>query len=153
MTPEQDAPTSRNERAVPSVGQPFNPYKRFHGALVPEAICRYKGLSPGAKLVYGRLCRYAGENGAAYPSVPTLAAELGMGETQARDYLRELETVGFIRVDRKNRHYRKDGSGGSNGYTFLWHTAFNGETGQLRKAPPPLRKTGGVPLRKTEPPT
>jgi hypothetical protein len=150
---DRQAPPASSERAVPTFGQPFNPYKRFPGAQVPEGICRYKGLSPGAKLVYGRLCRYAGEDGAAYPSMSTLAEEVGMGETQAREYVKELEVARFLCVDRENRHYRKDGSGGSNNYVFLWHAAFSGDTGQFRKAPPPLRKTGGVPHRKTVPPT
>ena len=41
------------------VGRPFNPHKEFTGALVPEALCRYKQLSPGAKICYGRLARWA----------------------------------------------------------------------------------------------
>ena len=63
-------------------GQPFNPFKRFTGTFIPEDICRYRGLSPNAKLVYGRLCRFAGEHGKAYPSVATLGAESGMGVTE-----------------------------------------------------------------------
>jgi len=133
------------------VGQPFNPFKLYCGSFIPEPICKYRGLSLGAKVIYGRLCRYAGEDGSAFPAVPTLADETGIGETQAREYVKELEQQQFINVDRENRHYRKDGSGGSNGYTFLWHTAYLGDLGSFRKAPPPLRKTGGVPLRKTEP--
>jgi hypothetical protein len=148
MTPDR---SQQSNGSLPSIGQPFNPYKRFNGAFIPEAICKYKGVSPGAKLVYGRLCRYAGEDGATYPAIPTLAAETGMSETQARRYIRELEAKRFIEVDRENRHYRKDGSGGSNGYTFLWHAAFTGDRGEQRKSPPPLRKTEGVPLRKTAP--
>jgi hypothetical protein len=27
------------------VGQHFNPYKLFPGILIPEALCKYKGLS------------------------------------------------------------------------------------------------------------
>src|SRR5438105_2445720 len=42
------------------IGERFNPQKRFCGSYVPEAIYKYRGLSPGAKLIYGRLCRYAG---------------------------------------------------------------------------------------------
>lgn len=134
-----------------TVGQPFNPYKLFPGILIPEPVCKYKGLSPGAKMVYGRLCRYAGESGSAYPSVSTLGAEIGIGETQTRGYIKELEQGRFLAVDRQNRHFRKDGSGGSNSYVFLWHPAFIGDSGELRKAPPPLRKTEGVPPRITEP--
>ncbi|MFN7994893.1 MAG: helix-turn-helix domain-containing protein [Bryobacteraceae bacterium] len=135
------------------IGQPFNPYGRFNGAYIPEPICKYRGLSPGAKLIYGRLCRYAGKEGAAYPAIRTLADETGMSETQARTYIRELEVERFILVDRENRHYHADGGGGSNVYVFLWHEAFLGDLGSARKGPPPLRKTEGVALRETAPPS
>jgi len=101
-------------------------------------------------MVYGRLCRYAGRDGAVYPAIPTLGSELGIGKTQARQYVQELEREHFIAVDRENRHFGPHGAGGSNRYVFLWHGAFDGEQGGLRKTPP-VRKTGGVPLRKTGP--
>lgn len=99
-------------------------------------------------MVYGRLCRYAGRDGAVYPSLSTLASELGIGKTQARTYVQELERKHFVAVDRENRHFGSNGAGGSNRYIFLWHVAFVGEEGHLRKTPP-VRKTGGVPLRIT----
>ena len=133
------------------VGQPFNPYGVFNGIFIPEAICKYRGLSLGAKMVYGRLCRYAGRDGLVYPSIPTLASELGLGKTQARKYVQELESEHFIAVDRKNRHFGPKGTGGTNKYVFLWHAAFEGQCGKLRKVPP-VRKDGGVHLRKTESP-
>jgi hypothetical protein len=131
-------------------GEPFNPYGLFNGIFIPEAICKYRGISLGAKMAYGRLCRYAGRDGSVYPAIPTLASELGIGKTQARTYIQELERKHFIAVDRENRHFGPNGSGGSNRYIFLWHVAFDGEEGKLRKTPP-IRKTGGVPLRKTGP--
>jgi len=131
-------------------GEPFNPFGLFNGIFIPEAICKHRGLSLGAKMIYGRLCRYAGRDGAVYPSLPTLASELGIGKTQARTYVQELECKDFIAVDRENRHFGPNGAGGSNRYIFLWHVAFDGDEGKLRKAPP-VRKTGGVPPRKTEP--
>jgi hypothetical protein len=144
-SPSQPAPGSPIARKP---GEPFNPYGLFNGIFVPEAICKYRGLPLGAKMVYGRLCRYAGRDGAVYPSMSTLAAELGIGKTQARTYVQELEHKHFIAVDRENRHFFPNGSGGSNKYVFLWHAAFDGEEGKSRKTPP-VRKTGGVPLRKT----
>src|SRR5689334_9247902 len=133
MIPEREEPLCAGQASVLAIGQPFNPYKRFPGALIPEPICRYRGVSPGAKLIYGRLCRYAGENGEAFPGMQRLAEETGFGETQARGYVKELERERFIAVDRTNRHYRPDGSGGSNNYAFLWHVAFSGHIGELRK--------------------
>src|ERR1035437_1276467 len=131
-------------RSIPEsrfqVGQKFNPYKRFVGIVIPEQVCKYGGLSLGAKLVYGRLCRYAGENGDAYPSVPTLGKELGISGKQARRYLRELEAHKFIESDPK--------PGDRSHYFFLWHQAFaSGDVGTRRKAAP-LPKVGGVPIPK-----
>ncbi len=93
-------------------GDPFNPYKRFHGIFVPEQIHR-SSLSLGAKLTYGRLCRYAGQDGNAYPSVATLGQELGVCTRQARRYIHELEKERFIRIEEM--------SGQTNRYIFLWH--------------------------------
>ena len=87
MTPDPQGQAPGNQAPERVIGQPFNPYKLCPGSLIPEPICRYRGLSPGAKLIYGRLYRYAGKNGAAFPGIATLAEETGLGETQAREYV------------------------------------------------------------------
>ena len=139
MASNHSAATSLHESHL-QVGQKFNPYKRFVGIVIPEQVCKYRGLSLGAKLVYGRLCRYAGENGDAYPSVPTLGKELGISGKQARRYVRELEAHKFIQSDPK--------PGDRSHYFFLWHQAFSfGDVGTRRKAAP-LPKVGGVPIPK-----
>src|SRR4051812_5326338 len=102
-------------------GEPFNPYNVFHALFVPEALARFRGLSPGAKLAYGRLARYAGQNGECYPAVPTLAHEIGVKDRQARSYVAELESKGFIR--RVKRF--KSGAQTSNEFQFLWHSIFD----------------------------
>jgi hypothetical protein len=81
-------------------------------------------------MIYGRFCRYAGRDGRIYPSIPVLASELGIGKTQARGYVQEPERKQFIAVDRKNRHFGPNGTGGSNQYVFLWHVAFDGDEGK-----------------------
>ena len=79
------------------VGQAFNPFGLFNGIYIPEALVKAKGLSAGAKMTYGRLTRYAGQNGVCFPSVRTLAAEIGMSERQPQRYLSELEKNQLIR--------------------------------------------------------
>src|SRR4051794_39338921 len=111
----------------PVIGEPFNPFGRFNISPIPEAISRYRSLSPGAKLIYGRLCRYAGEDGKAYPSVGTLGDECGLSGNQARRYIRELKAVKLIET--------KACSGGTNHYSFLWHPAFNGDRGEDPEGP------------------
>jgi hypothetical protein len=53
-----------------------------------------------------------------YPATLTLGDEIGMSERQACDYIQELERGKFIEVDRDNKHYRKNGSGGTNTFFF-----------------------------------
>jgi hypothetical protein len=100
-------------------GQPFNPFGLFTGIFIPEGLARANGVSPGAKLAYGRLVRYGGQDGKCYPSVSTLASEIGVRERQAQRYLAELEHAKLIR-----RVRRVAGGRGqtSNAYQFLWHS-------------------------------
>jgi hypothetical protein len=51
------------------IGQPFNPFRLFTGIFIPEGLVRAKCISPGAKLTYGRLARYAGQKGQCYAAV------------------------------------------------------------------------------------
>jgi hypothetical protein len=52
-------------------GEPFNPYRMFNGVFIPEGLMRCPWINPGAKLAWGRLARYAGEDGRCYPTVKT----------------------------------------------------------------------------------
>ena len=54
---------------MPEVGQPFNPFRLFTGIIIPEALVRSNLVSPGAKMAYGRLTRYAGQDGMCFPAV------------------------------------------------------------------------------------
>jgi hypothetical protein len=102
------------------VGQPFNPFRLFNGIFIPDALVRAMGLSPGGKITYGRLSRYAGEDGECYPAVPTLACEIGTSERQTQRYLAELEKKKLIkRVPRITESGQS-----SNGFVFLWHPIF-----------------------------
>lgn len=108
----------------------INPFKQFVCIPIPEAIARYRGLSPGAKIVYGRLQRYAGQKGVAFPHVDALAEEVGLGERQTRSYLRELTEERFIQ---SRREFAK-----GNVYEFLDHPAFDGELGAKRGPEEPV---------------
>jgi biotin operon repressor len=74
----------------------FNPYKLFTGSFIPNCLLQYKGLSPLAKLVWARLAQYAGENGYCYPSLETLASELGASKKGIHKAIKDLEKQGFI---------------------------------------------------------
>ena len=103
-------------------GEPFNPYRMFTGLFIPEGLARSNLISAGAKLAYGRLARYAGQDGHCYPSMRALASEIGIGDRQAQKYIRELERARLIR-----RIQRFSGSAQtSNSFEFLWHVLFGG---------------------------
>ena len=102
------------------VGQPFNPFRLFTGIFIPEALVQSKLVSPGAKMAYGRLTRYAGQDGKCFPAVETLGQEIGVGERQAQRYLGELERTKLIR--RRSRFLEQAQT--SNLIEFLWHPLF-----------------------------
>ena len=89
------------------VGDKFQPYEvssTMNSKLyVPESLSRYRGLSPGAKLAWARLARYQGKGGKAFPSLQTLASEIGMGRRQAFVYVGELEQTRIRLTEQKNR--------------------------------------------------
>lgn len=109
--------------ARPNAGDPFNPYRMFNGILIPEGLARSATVTAGAKLAWGRLARYAGDDGQCYPTAKTLGAEIGVGERQAQKYLAELENKKLIR---RNKRF-KGRAQTSNAVVFLWHDIF--ETG------------------------
>jgi hypothetical protein len=102
------------------VGQPFNPFRVFTGIFIPEALVRTNLVSAGAKIAYGRLARYAGQDGKCFPAVGTLAQEIGVGERQAQKYVAELETAKLIR--RRTQFTGRAQT--SNAIDFLWHPLF-----------------------------
>lgn len=106
------------------IGQPFNPYQTFTGIFIPECLVKYRGITASSKICYGRLARYAGKDGEAYPSQETLAAEIGLDKRQCVRVLNMLEKEGFIRrivPTGPDRWLHK-----TTHYVFLWHPVFDG---------------------------
>ena len=95
----------------------FNPWRQFVGSMIPNALMRYPGLSHLAKLVWGRLAQYAGQNGACYPAQATLATELATNERQIRRALAELVQEQFLGMITRGRAGTR--------YYFLWHPCFD----------------------------
>lgn len=63
---------------------------------VSKAVLRNPNIHQGAKALYSLLCCYAGNKGYAYPSVRTLADDLGAGLGTVQRYLEELIQYGVI---------------------------------------------------------
>lgn len=123
----------------------INPYRLFQGAMVPNCVMRRQDLSQTAKLVYGRLCQYAGKNGEAFPSLERLAGEVGLTSwRQAHRVVTELKDFGLLQVvKRAAQNGRGDGRG--NSYLFLDHPIFYADDDEYQdggKSSPPGKKSG-----------
>ena len=111
------------------VGEPYKPYKLFHGAFVPNWLLCRPEVSAGAKLCFARLGQYAGQDGSCFPNIESLAEELGTSRRQADRYLSELKEHRLIGCDRP-------GLGRTNRYAFLWHEwAEESATDRPKRAP------------------
>jgi hypothetical protein len=119
LAPEKIAHPGKNQK-LPNIGDPFNPYGMFNGIWIPESLRKCSIISASAKLLYGRLAQFAGEHGRCFPSVETLAAELGMTARQAQRLIAKLCSAGFLR---KDFQYRPNGSQTANAYVFLYHAS------------------------------
>ena len=92
----------------------YNPYKMFVGSFVPNWLMERKELSPGSKLCFARLCQYAGKNGDCFPSINSLAKEIGSSPRMTRRYIKELSTINTIETKRNSKRE-------NNRYYFLRH--------------------------------
>jgi DNA-binding transcriptional MocR family regulator len=115
----------------------INPFRLFTGAMVPEWLMVRTEVSPGAKLAYARLARYAGQKGVAFPRLERLGSDLGVSRDQARRYVAELVKHGLITSKTGGFHR-------ANRYHFLdheWMSKRGGKSATPRgskSATPPL---------------
>lgn len=112
------------------VGEPFNPFGMFNGIWIPDVILSLPGLSLCEKLIYGRLARFAGSDGRCFPSVPTLARELGISERHVQRSIAKLCGAALLW---REPWYRRNGSQASNSYLFLYHKAFEHSRTEARQ--------------------
>lgn len=68
---------------------------------IPNAILRFPGITPGAKLLYVLLLSYAWNSGSCFPGQDRVADDLGVSERSVRNYITELETVGLLRIKQR----------------------------------------------------
>lgn len=114
-----DCGISRQERRshlALCVGEAFNPFNLFDGALIPAEILRSPDLLASEKLVFARLMQFAGGKGRAWPSIKRIAEEVALSVPQTRRCIGALESKGLIR--------RVARSGRSNEFEFLWHEVY-----------------------------
>jgi hypothetical protein len=105
-------------------GEPFIPYKVF-GLGYRERILYFpwglwvsRLVSQQACAVWAILAHRAGRNGDCWPSMETIAADLGITPRHVANCINELRAAGLITSRRDH-----GGRGASNRYVFLWHIA------------------------------
>ena len=78
---------------------------------VPNFLLKKSSLSPGAKLTYVMLLKYAWEKDSCFPGQARLAQDMGVSPRHAHSCIKELEQAKLISVKRR-------GQGSTNIYTL-----------------------------------
>ena len=71
--------------------------------MVPNFVLDSDAVSPGAKLAYALLLRYAWQNDYCYPSQERVAENMGVTSRSLITYLKELQGAGWITVERRGQ--------------------------------------------------
>jgi hypothetical protein len=70
---------------------------------VPNHVLVSDRVSPGAKLAYAMLLKYAWQDDFCYPGQERLAKDMGVTDRSVRTYLQELEAEKFINIKRQGQ--------------------------------------------------
>jgi len=68
---------------------------------VPNHVLVSSRLSPGAKLTYAMLLKYAWQNDYCFPGQERLAKDMGVTDRSVRTYLQELATKQFVVIKQR----------------------------------------------------
>jgi hypothetical protein len=68
---------------------------------VPNHVLISNQLSPGAKLTYAMLLKYAWQNDFCFPGQERLAKDMGVTDRSVRTYLKELEATKFVGIKQR----------------------------------------------------
>ena|SRR5580704_838861 len=68
---------------------------------VPNHLLVSEKLSPGAKLAYAMLLKYAWQNDYCFPGQERLAKDMGVTDRSVRTYLHELEAQRFVAIQQR----------------------------------------------------
>lgn len=68
---------------------------------VPNHVLISARLSPGAKLTYAMLLKYAWQNDYCFPGQERLAKDMGVTDRSVRTYLQELEQERFVAIKQR----------------------------------------------------
>jgi len=68
---------------------------------VPNHVLVSASISPGAKLTYAMLLKYAWQNDYCFPGQERLAKDMGVTDRSVRTYLQELEAEHFVTIKQR----------------------------------------------------
>jgi Helix-turn-helix domain len=74
-------------------------------ASFPYLVMEDKRLTIGARFTYAFLLKYAWQAGSCFAGQEKMAHEMGVSERHLRRFLTELQEVGYIKVERKDKRY------------------------------------------------
>jgi biotin operon repressor len=70
---------------------------------VPNHVLVSSKLSPGAKLTYAMLLKYAWQNDCCFPGQERLATDMGVTRQSTNSYVQELKREQFISIKRRGQ--------------------------------------------------
>ena len=134
-------------------GQVFIPYDLFnsHSVRIPLSLLQHKGMTPMELFVWGALAYRAWQDGKCYPSVSTIATDIGKSRRGVQLALKSLERKGFIRILTPSK--ADIGKGKTNRYEFFWHPTLEGSLKKSNKNPRPSEKSCVDPVKKAVSPS
>ena len=88
-----------------------DPIARYGFTQLPNFILRNPDISIGAKTTYSLFLSYAWHNNLCFPGQDTLAKAMGMSIGSINAFVKELESVGLVEIERR-------GQGKTNIYTI-----------------------------------
>lgn len=68
---------------------------------VPNHVLESSKISPGAKLAYAMLLKYAWQNNFCFPGQQRLGRDMGVTDRSVRTYLQELELNQLVQIKRR----------------------------------------------------
>ena len=71
--------------------------------MVPNHVLESGKVSPGAKLDYAMLLKFAWQDNFCYPGQQRLAKDMGVTDRSVRTYLQELEARKFIEIKQQGQ--------------------------------------------------
>ena len=87
------------ERNIEIIGA--DPITQHGFTQVPNVILNDKNISVGGKLTYAMLLKYAWSEAGCFPGQQRLADDMGAGERSIRTYLKELEALGYLKIEQR----------------------------------------------------